>query len=93
VGSFISNRTTTFCLPEYNTDIFPTHTGIPKGSLLSLILFFLYIANWVYICNPSTVPASGMGFVDDVNDLTSGKSMEENCRLLQALHERYLDWA
>jgi nitrate reductase assembly molybdenum cofactor insertion protein NarJ len=29
VGSFISNRTTTLCLPGYNTEAFSTHTGIP----------------------------------------------------------------
>ncbi len=31
VGNFISNRTTTLCLPGYNTNAFPTHTGIPQG--------------------------------------------------------------
>jgi hypothetical protein len=29
VRSVISKRTTTLCLPGYNTDAFPTHTGIP----------------------------------------------------------------
>ncbi len=28
MGSFISNRTTTICLPGYNTNNFPTHTWI-----------------------------------------------------------------
>jgi hypothetical protein len=34
-----------------------------------------------------------MGFVDDVNTLAIGKSTKENCRILQAVHERCLDWA
>jgi hypothetical protein len=91
VGSFISNRTTTLCLPGYNTDAFPTHTGIPQGSPLSPILFLFYNANVVDACNPLTLPASGTGFVDNVNALAFGKLTEENCRTLQAVHERCLE--
>jgi hypothetical protein len=60
VGSFISNRTTTLCLPGYNTDAFSTYTGIPQGSPLSPILSFFYNANLVDVCNPPTLPASGV---------------------------------
>jgi hypothetical protein len=67
--------------------------GISQGSPLSLILFLFYNANQVYICNPLTLPASGIGFVDDVNALAFGKSTEENCRTLQTVHKRCLDWA
>ncbi len=79
VGSFISNRTTTLCLPGYNTDAFSTYRGIPQGSPMSPILFLFYNANLVEICNPPTLPASGTGFVDDVNALAFGKLTEENC--------------
>jgi hypothetical protein len=71
----------------------PTHTGIPQGSPLSPILFLFYNANLVDACNPLTLPASGTGLVDDVNALAFGKSTEENCRTLQAVHERCLEWA
>jgi hypothetical protein len=93
VDSFISNRTTTLCLPGYNTDAFPTHTNITQGSPLSPILFLFYNANLVDACNPPTLPASGTGFEDDVNALAFGKSTEENCRTLQAIHEQCLEWA
>jgi hypothetical protein len=93
VSSFISNRTTTLCMPGYNTDTFPTHTGIPQGSPLSPIHFLFYNANLVDICNPPTLPASGIWFVDDVNALAYGKSTEENCRTLQTVHDRCLVWA
>jgi hypothetical protein len=92
VGSFISNQTTTLCLPGYNTDAFPTHTGIPQGSPLLPILFLFYNANLVEICNPLILPASRTGFVDDVNTLAFGKSTEKNCRTLQTVHERCLEW-
>jgi hypothetical protein len=73
VGSFISNRTTTLCLPGYNTDAFPTHMGIPQGSPQLPIFLLFYNANLVEICNPTTLPASGTGLVDDVNALAFGK--------------------
>jgi hypothetical protein len=72
VSSFISNRTTTLCMPGYNTDAFPTHKGIPQGLPLSPIRFLFYNANLVDICNPPTLPASSNGFVDDVNALAYG---------------------
>ncbi len=50
-------------------------------------------SNLVDICNPPTLPASGIGFVDDMNALAFGKSKEENSRTLQSVHERCLDWA
>jgi hypothetical protein len=93
VGSFISNRTTTLCLPGYNTDAFPTHTGIPQGSPLSRILCLFYNANLVDACNPPTSPSSGIDFMDDVNALAFGETTEDNCRTLQSIHERCLEWA
>ncbi len=93
VGSFISNRTTTLCLPGYNTNAFSTHTGVPQGSPLSPILFLFYNANLVEACNSPTLLASGTGFYDGVNAQAFGKSTEENCRMLQTVHERCLEWA
>ncbi len=93
VGSFISNRTTTLCLPGHNTNAFPTHTGITQGSPLSPILFLFYNANLVDACNPHTLPSSGISFVDDVNTLAFSKTTEDNCRMLLSIRERCLEWA
>ncbi len=91
VGSFNSNRTTTLCLPGYNTDAFPTHTGIHQGSPLLSILFLFSNANHVEICNPLTLSASKTSCIDDVNALAFGKSIEENCRTLQTSYEWCLE--
>jgi hypothetical protein len=72
---------------------FPTHTSIPQGSPLSPFLFLFYNANLVDACNQHTSPFSGVGFVDNVNALAFGKMIEENCRMLQIVQERCLEWA
>jgi hypothetical protein len=84
VGNFINNITMTLCMPGYNTNTFPTHTGISQGSPLLPILFLIYNANLVEICSPLTLPASVTGFVDDVNALACGNQQRktaECCKL------------
>ncbi len=93
VGSFISNRTMTLCMPGHNTDAFSMHMGIPQGSPLSPILFLFYYGNVVEICNPPTLPASENGIVDVMKALVFGKSTLENCRMLQTVYELCLEWA
>jgi hypothetical protein len=93
VGSFISNRTTTICLPGYITNAFSIHMGILPGSPLSPIFFLFYNAYLVDACNPPTLPSTGIGFVNDVNALAFGKTNEDNCRTLQSIHECCLEWA
>jgi hypothetical protein len=92
VSSFISNRTTTLCLPGYNIDTSLTQTGIPQGSLLSPIFFLFYNANLVNTCNIATAPVSSISFIDDVDALAFGKSTD-NCRMLQSLRGHCLEWA
>jgi hypothetical protein len=60
---------------------------------MSLILFIFYNANFVDACNLPTLLSSRIGFVDDVIALACGKTTEDNCRMLQSIHERCLEWA
>jgi hypothetical protein len=39
------------------------------------------------------LPVFGTSIVDDVNDLSFGKLIEKNCRTLQTVHKRCLEWA
>ncbi len=93
VSSFISNRTTITCLPSFNTDTFSTYTSIPQGLLPSPINFLFYNANIVEISNPPTLSASGTVFVDNVNPLAIGMSIDEFCKMLQKVPKRCLEWA
>jgi hypothetical protein len=93
VGNFISNRTTNLCLPGYNTNAFRTHTGIPQEFFLLPVFFLFNNVNLVNTYNLPTLRSLGVGFVDDVNTLASGRTTEEHCRTLQSLHEYCLRWA
>jgi hypothetical protein len=83
----------TECLPGNKTNAFPTHTIIAQCSPLSPIYFLFYSTDLVGACNIPTAPASGIGFVDEVNALAFSQSTGDCCRTLQSLHEHFLEWA
>ena len=45
------------------------------------------------ICNHPWEGLSGIGFADDINLLTYSESTEANCRKLERVHRRLLQWA
>jgi hypothetical protein len=80
-------------MPGYNTDAFLTYTGIPQSSPHLTILFMFNNANLLDACNSHTLPGFGISFVYDVNELAFSKTTDENCRTLQSIHKRCLEWA
>jgi hypothetical protein len=93
VGSFISNRTLTLCLPGYNANAFPTQTGLPQGSPLLLICFLSYNVYHLDAQNFLTLLYSGTSFVNNVSTVVFGKITQDNYTLPQSFHERCLEWA
>ena len=91
--SFLKERETTLTINQRTTNAFPLSIGIPQGSPLSPILYLFYNADLLDICNRPSTNAAGIGFVDDVNILTYGKSTEENCKTLKEIHENCERWA
>ncbi|TVY59574.1 putative RNA-directed DNA polymerase from transposon X-element, partial [Lachnellula suecica] len=93
VQSFMTNRTTTLVLQGHETKPFNITAGVPQGSTLSLILFLIYAAELLEICERPFEGITAVGFADDTNILAYSESTESNCRKLERVHERCLEWA
>jgi len=93
IHSFLTERSTSVRLNGNDSTIRPVATGIPQGSVLSPILFLVFAAGLLEICNNPAKQVSAVGFVDDVNILTYSNTTEENCTTLTAIHDQCLAWA
>ena len=91
--AFITSRNTTLVIQGHETPAFPIDAGVPQGSPLSPILFSLYTAELHRIYNHPWEGLSGIGFADDINLLAYSESTEANCRKLERVHEKLLQWA
>ena len=89
IASFLTGRSTrlSFCCYQ-SAPIQTATTGIPQGSSLSPILFLLFAAELLAILRSPNV--SSLGFVDDTNILTFSNTTEQNCRILESLHKKFL---
>ena len=86
VGSFLSNRTTVLKTSEHSTPRTPIATGIPRGSLLSPILYLFYNSDLIDACNTrSELNNVATGFVDGIGLLTVGDSTENNYNCVEMI--------
>ena len=70
-------------------------TGISQESPLLLILYLIYNSNLIDRCNErANLNIVGTRFIDDIDLLTVGNSIENNCNSLKRLYDKiYLSWA
>ena len=91
--SFLTERKTSLVLGQWQSEMYRVTTGIPQGSPISPILFLFFNMELVELCARSPLKISGLGFMDDVNILTYGKTMEGNCWVLEHTHQECEVWA
>ena len=93
IESFVKGWTSTLRLPEYESEPFSIHTGIPQGSPLSPILYLFYNADLLDMGSRSDLKATTVSWIDDVGFAVTGASAAANCQILQTLHIGAEAWA
>lgn len=93
VESFLIDRETSLSFDGKTSETQAAQTGIPQGSPISPILFLFFNADLVECCESLQLNTTSLGFVDDVNILTYGRTTEQNCRHLETAHIACADWA
>ena len=68
-------------------------SGVPQGSLLSLILFLFYNAELLQLCSRTKEGMISIRFADDVNLLAYSTSTHLTCRHLERMHLICQEWA
>ncbi|GAA6043227.1 hypothetical protein NBRC10512_007452 [Rhodotorula toruloides] len=89
--SFMSNRTCTLRLEGGSSEPVDWRSGLPQGSPLSPILFLLYNAAALAACKTST--STAFGWVDDLNVLAWGRSVEEAVSAAQRIVPGLEEWS
>jgi hypothetical protein len=93
IRSFLLECTTTLIVDNEETPPRQLVAGVPQGSPLSPILFIFYNSGLLESLDLPDLHLSTLGFADDVNLLTYGKSTLENCTTLELAHDKCLAWA
>jgi exonuclease III len=93
IQNFLEDRTVEIRIAGYTHPKSTVHTGIPQGSPISPILYLFYNSDLLESLESIGLQTSAIGFMDDVNILTFGKTTEGNCRTLQHTHDACETWA
>ncbi|KAF5024611.1 hypothetical protein F66182_3374 [Fusarium sp. NRRL 66182] len=98
IWSFLSQRGTSLKLPRSMSDPFVVEIGIPQGSPLSPLLFLLFTTPLLTLINEHQHPIEGVtvyafAYVDDTYLVAVSDSYHQNCRGLEVVHERIMEWA
>jgi endonuclease/exonuclease/phosphatase family metal-dependent hydrolase len=93
VESFLKNRKTKIAYTGYTSEWIRTETGIPQGSTISPVLFLFFISELLERLQKPENSTIGVGFVDDTNLITWGKTAKENCERLRAANGLCEEWA
>lgn len=93
IRSFLTDRRTRLIFSGFQSDWINTTAGIPQGSPLSPILFLFFASELLESLQQDDSDTLAFGFVDDTNLISWGATAAENCRRLEAAHDKCIAWA
>lgn len=93
IQSFIASRETNLKPPEFTLAGYKIKTGIPKGSLLSPILYLFYNADLFKDITNNSLDAMSFKYINDVAITVIGNCGTRNIEVLKRLHNRAQVWA
>lgn len=82
LDSWMEDRTTTLRLSDFTKE-YQQRTGIPQGSSLSPILYIIYNADLIRICQSKRWGISSFSWIDDATVVVAEDTAESNCRVLR----------
>ena len=92
VASFMIDRRALLVIDGHAGEEAPISSGLPQGSLVSLILFVLYVRGLAAAIEAAIPGVRGLSFVDDQGLVTAASSISEACRILQRAAKVAVDW-
>ena len=98
VHSFLSNRREYIKMRGHRVQgPYRTFIGIPQGSPLSPILFLLFTSPLLRDFERKSLDPSSdrtlLAYHDDMHILISSRTLKENCRIIEELHNEIMQWA
>ena len=91
IFSFLSERSTSIRLQDFESNIEKVDLGIPQGSPISPILYLFYNADLLEESLDISLSITLTGFIDDISLLTYSESTERNVRNLEKAYGKCLN--
>ncbi len=93
INNFLFDRFTTFAINRRMIKSFLMQIEISQSFSFFSILYLFYNVDLLKMCNKFKTNIKFVEYVDDVNILIYGKSIDENCRNFEKMHRLCEQWA
>ena len=91
IYSFLSDRSTSVRLLDFESETEKVDLGIPQGSPISPILYLFYNADLLEESTDISLSITPMGFIDNISLLTYSKSTKRNVQNLKKAYRKCLN--
>ncbi|MBW0582135.1 hypothetical protein O181_121850 [Austropuccinia psidii MF-1] len=92
ISNFLKQQYTSLTLDDYSSPIFRIEQGLPKGSPLLVILYFLYNTELITSGFNLTMYTTALGYIDDVIQPTAHKNIPNFMMQIHDAGNKALSW-